>query len=208
MDGWALAGWAMIYCSATILVGQIFRLTGDAKKMSFGSLATVFVVGYVVAALNGGLPKGDRPSPAWGILLIWLAFVAAIGMVGVTGRWHARYKAIRLQQKAEAQAAAAPPTVPPAPTLPPTITCPAFDVLVRYVAKGKAPEHRRVTVHTLHIKHNEAGRPVVTQFAGYCHLRHGPRTFNVTGIVEMADAETGEVVADHSEWLLNRALPD
>lgn len=202
MDGWDLAGWALIYVSATAFVGQIFGMTGKAKKSSLGGLLVIFIIGEVMESENSGIAGAGEQSKAWPILFLWLAFMALIGTASAIQRWYSRYKAIRLEQKADAQAVAI------AATLPPTITCPEFDILLTYAAKGKKPEDRRVTIHTLHIERNDAGRPVVTRFAGYCHLRHGPRTFNVTGIVEMADAETGEVIADHGEWLLNRALPD
>jgi hypothetical protein len=93
-----------------------------------------------------------------------------------------------------------------APIVPTEIDGLNFDVVLLYGRRGKQPERRQVTVHKVEIGRNDAGRPVATLIAGYCHLRKGPRSFLVASIAEMADGATGELLPHPSEWLLNRAM--
>lgn len=79
----------------------------------------------------------------------------------------------------------------------------SFDVLLKYQdAKGDVTD-RHVTVRSVVISFADQ---VVTwrTLTGYCHLRKMARTFRADRIVDIADADTGEIWPDMLPTLMDR----
>ncbi len=81
----------------------------------------------------------------------------------------------------------------------------ALPVMLRYRDPAGHETSRRVTVDRLIGGLDRTGSAVVLEINGFCHLRRQPRSFMLGRILELADAETGEIIADPSVWLLAKA---
>lgn len=71
------------------------------------------------------------------------------------------------------------------------------DLVILYRSRNGAITEREIRA--------KSARPWSRDAVGvwaWCHLRRGPRTFLSTGIEEMVDAESGEVIGDPHRWLL------
>ena len=123
------------------------------------------------------------------ISLITSAGSILLGIASMVIRWAQRRKAPGIET----------PIARPAVTTRASRSTP-FDILISYGSRGKPPVRRRITVHEI-----EFDGAIPRALDAYCHLRKAPRQFIVARIVEMADAETGEVIADPGAWLAGRA---
>ena len=197
MNGWGIAGWVLLVAGSTAFVARLCGMQVKGKPPKVRDMLMVAVAGMIMASLADALP-----ADAWTWRGLWLAVVAFVVLCDTGRRGYRRYKVAQAAERAAESARWRPqPPEPPA-----EVNGLNFDVLLVYGRKGKRAEERRVTVHTVHIGRNQAGRPAVTMIDGYCHLRKGPRSFNVSSMIEVADGATGEVIADPADWLLGRAL--
>ena len=193
------AGWVLMYLGGAAGIGSLLAIGGKPEPKAGTGSAVILILGYILAAGNGGVPTPGGNSPAWPLFFIAMGAVAFLGIV-----WHVQ-QAIRRARAAKAYREARAGLDQAMEAMPDVVEGLAFDVVLTYRARGRRPERRRVSVKTIHLGRTPGKMPTVTAIDGYCHLRRMPRTFKTGQIVELADAETGEVIADPAMWLLEKA---
>ena len=153
----------------------------------------------VIAAIWAGVQIYRYP---W----ICAGAAALIGFIVLMWR-RARREGMATTQAAQEALAPLPPIATPPAQQPQAaqqvhIIAAGRDILLRSHRGGTgAGTERMVTLRGATCAESPGGGRSITHIEGYCHLRHGPRTFKLSNVEWMADAATGEVITDLVGWL-------
>lgn len=80
-------------------------------------------------------------------------------------------------------------------------------ILVDYRdAEGAITRDRLISLNIIFIAKVGDSAPRATAAHGFCHLRHAWQTFRTDRMLRLADAETGEVAANPTDWLTRQAI--